>query len=797
MKELHTFGDLVHENKIVIPKIQRDYVQGSNAQQEKRDEFLNVLLEHLSSSTEYHLDFIYGTSSVAQGEFLPLDGQQRLTTIFLIHWVLSQRAGKHDLEGDDYFSYQTRRSSELFCQKLIKERIDFNSLKDGQTISAYIKKEAAWYLKQWDTDPTIQAMLEMIDATDSALMDYEESWSEMCENTLSLLKFDCLNIKDFHLSDSLYVKMNERGKQLTSFENWKARFIKFLADNYSASLYDSVQPDRSNYAGIKDYFVQSIEHQWSDVFWTYAIEEWRNLDEEKKKEEPYPVIDWYFERYVEYIHELHFYLKNPKIGGEDVKTSDFTNKFSQQCSTYSDIHYLSMLFQSLDVFVNIKKENESIEAFFKSIFYHGKDPQSGKVRLFLDKIPEDIFKYCISNRRENCNVTIQILLYSIIRYCNKNKCYKVTPEMVRYIRVMRNLIDSVRQFLTKDLSYNSNIRLNDIPNYEKTINHLCSARDVDKLLASCPAGLGNIEHEIAKIKLRASCPDGNFDALEDNSLFHGNLSIAKSIIESKMPYNILLSAICDFNNLPDIKKVQLLISLGYRGKYVGWSSYQTRYYYGCSEKGWELVFMHNSGKEVEEAFKEYVKEYAKHNDIQSILNDHANDSEYIRYVLKYDDFLKSAGNLYYFAGYHYDEDNDLRIISLGRASSKPLSGYNCEPFSDIVVKRLKTADKTMPISSWGFGSIRGGIHCDSVNLKLKSYTDHWQISVDFPESDIDGQISLEQVFDKFGNSYSLSWAENKSFLKLPLIEGKDLVETAEIFLGKLLQYFGKNYRFKS
>ena len=59
MKDLHTFGELIQGNKIVIPKIQRDYVQGSNAQQEKRDEFLAVLLDHLVSGKEYHLDFIF------------------------------------------------------------------------------------------------------------------------------------------------------------------------------------------------------------------------------------------------------------------------------------------------------------------------------------------------------------------------------------------------------------------------------------------------------------------------------------------------------------------------------------------------------------------------------------------------------------------------------------------------------------------------------------------------------------------------------------------------------------------
>lgn len=787
MKELHTFGDLVRENKIVIPKIQRDYVQGSNAQKEKRDEFLEVLLEHLAEGTEYHLDFIYGTGDVDWGEFLPLDGQQRLTTIFLIHWVLSQRAGINDIDIEDYFSYQTRRSSELFCKKLIIERIDFGSFDEGQTISEYIRKEAAWYLKQWDTDPTIQAMLEMIDAIDSAIMNYKNVWPKMCENTLSLLKFDCLNMKDFHLSDSLYVKMNERGKQLTSFENWKARFIKFLAENYSSDNYGFVEEDRSNYTGIKDYFVQSIEHQWNDVFWTYAIGEWRNLDEDKRKDEPYPVIDWYFEHFIEYMHEIHFYLKNPKVMGENVKTSDYTNKFSQQCSTYNNKDYISLLFRSLDVFVNIKKENNgSIDTFFNSIFYHGSTPVAGKVRLFSKEIPADLFKYCISNKREERLVSIQILLYSIIKYCQENKCYKATPELIRYVRVMRNLIDSVRQFTANDLSYRSNIRLNEISTYEKTIEHLCSAKDVDPLLDGCPAGLGNVTHEIAKKELRTKCSGGEIDAIEDNSLFHGNLSVVKTIIDdTDITYDNVINAITEFKKLSDLDKIRLLISLGYRGIEIGWCSYHKRYYYGCSERGWELIFMRNSGKDVVSSFKNYVLEYAKESNIQSILKNHEKDSEYIRYVQKYDDFLNSAGGLFYFAGCQYDNIQDLRIISLKRASSRPLSGYNCEPFAHTVVKLLKSDHKTMNISSWGYGSERGSIHCDSINLKLKSYTDHWRILID--NINLPEKMTLQQVFDKFGSSYSLAWSEDHSFLSLPMLADKDLVETGIDFIKDLMQ----------
>lgn len=226
------------------------------------------------------------------------------------------------------------------------------------SISGYIKKESAWYLKQWETDPTIQAMLDMIDAVDTAINvpEYNSLWDSMCKNTITLLKFDCLNMKDYHLSDSLYVKMNERGKQLTTFENWKARFIKFLADQFNGDKYQYAEDDRKNYSDIKEYFVQSIEHQWSDIFWSYALDSWQKMDEKQREEKPYPVIDEYFERYIEYIHELHFYLKNPKINGSDVKTSDFTNKFSQQTATYSDISYLSLLFRSLDVLITSGKQ---------------------------------------------------------------------------------------------------------------------------------------------------------------------------------------------------------------------------------------------------------------------------------------------------------------------------------------------------------------------------------------------------------------------------------------------------------
>jgi hypothetical protein len=43
-----------------------------------------------------NLDFIYGSmESHRPSDFLPLDGQQRLTTLFLLHWYMAWRDGQH------------------------------------------------------------------------------------------------------------------------------------------------------------------------------------------------------------------------------------------------------------------------------------------------------------------------------------------------------------------------------------------------------------------------------------------------------------------------------------------------------------------------------------------------------------------------------------------------------------------------------------------------------------------------------------------------------------------------------
>ena len=110
---------------IEIPIIQRDYAQGRKTKsvQRIRERFLNVLYDALTEKTDpVQLDFIYG--SVVDKKFIPLDGQQRLTTLFLLHWYIAKH---EDIDQSEYpllnnFTYKTRFSSEHFCEKLVDRK---------------------------------------------------------------------------------------------------------------------------------------------------------------------------------------------------------------------------------------------------------------------------------------------------------------------------------------------------------------------------------------------------------------------------------------------------------------------------------------------------------------------------------------------------------------------------------------------------------------------------------------------------------------------------------------------------
>ena len=249
---MKTYKDFIANYIIRIPELQRDYVQGSGKdpkKAKKRDRFIKSLLKALKEGSQIDLDFIYGSSNTSiikkrrEGEnsqnsnsavsedilktyFVPIDGQQRLTTLALLGWILSRMSGydkKEDFNGVREMVYSVRTSTETFVMHLL--RCPMPDLdKDAPKISTWLKTVPDWFAKSWETDPSIAAMLDILDVLHEKLTEDSASIPEMARNFFEepLINFEDLDMEEYNLTEDLYVKMNARGKHLTDFENWKA-----------------------------------------------------------------------------------------------------------------------------------------------------------------------------------------------------------------------------------------------------------------------------------------------------------------------------------------------------------------------------------------------------------------------------------------------------------------------------------------------------------------------------------------------------------------------------------------------
>jgi len=335
--KVFTFWELLENYHIFIPIIQRDYAQGRNDKdvQHVRNEFLRVLFKTLHTGEHIELDFIYGTVNEAK-HFAPLDGQQRLTTLFLIHWYFAVKEGKLDENQDAFhhFSYETRISSKLFCKFLVK-LTGLDLTKDS--ISEQIYNEPDFYYG-WAYDPTVSSMLTMIDTIHTYSKDYD-----LPNELFDILKvnapitFQFIDLDSFQLEDTLYIKMNARGKPLTQFENFKARFQQYL--------------DGLDKVDGKEILFKT-DTKWSDFFWKHQKEN-------------------YDESFLQFFYSLLYnqlachqqnrnYLLAAINGGEVIRFDDLVNLSIKNEQWVKDIEVtLDMLsegkLENLDSVIDIKR----------------------------------------------------------------------------------------------------------------------------------------------------------------------------------------------------------------------------------------------------------------------------------------------------------------------------------------------------------------------------------------------------------------------------------------------------------
>jgi hypothetical protein len=267
--------------RVEIPIIQRDYAQGRETAEDVRSGLLEAMFEaldrdHGDKALPLDLDFVYGSITKTKEDdeevvaFAPLDGQQRLTTLFLLHWFSAWKDGVGDKFRKAYrhgggarFAYLVRPSSTEFFDTL-SDFFPDPTVVGEDSLSRFLE-EQPWFFLYWKQDPTIQSALVMLDAIQERFRGGTELYAKLTDEQSPRITFQFLNLQQFGLSDDLYIKMNARGKPLTAFENFKAKLEQKLASDFK----DWKEGGDAGEIPVKDYFSHRIETRWADLFWGF------------------------------------------------------------------------------------------------------------------------------------------------------------------------------------------------------------------------------------------------------------------------------------------------------------------------------------------------------------------------------------------------------------------------------------------------------------------------------------------------------------------------------------------------
>ncbi|HED6602833.1 TPA: DUF262 domain-containing protein [Campylobacter coli] len=609
LKNITNFKELIEEYQIKIPIIQRDYAQGRIEASIIRDKFLDNILVHLNNNKEMCLDFIYG--SVKNDVFLPLDGQQRLTTIFLLYWYSGKKEDK-EIDFLKKFTYETRASSREFCQKLIQE--EFNTFEDSGKLSEKIKN-SSWFLYFWDNDPTIKSMLAMIDDI------HKKFNNEEFFDKLELLKFHFIKLENFNLDDDLYIKMNARGKKLTDFEIFKAEFEKFLISN-KKNLF-------------KEYFIKNIDGEWTDLFWRLGFKNKHYL------------IDDAFMNFFYFISEM-LHVKNK----EKTTVIDFEN-MKKNISKLIENVYLND--ENIDFFFKAIKYLENIANFNKENL--SDNFEKNKLALF-DKYPDLLIKVINNDKGNLINLQQKILLFIIISNFVENEGNINVVNLLDKLRIVRNLTQRIRALKQGKIDYTATL------SYEKlyyilNLSLVNAKENIYTYLINNEVKLTNtdiskdsLDQEVYKAKYIQN--DNNLKCtiqqLEDYKYICGDLSFF--LFEDKELLKFASDNITKIFTSKTHLIIRSLLTIEDYAKYIGFAGSGSKYYFGVDNK-WEILLTKNNQNDMED-YTDYLglfyQFFKKYKSIKDEFLDYDSNKILEQLIL---DYLNNKGNINYTSWVYY------------------------------------------------------------------------------------------------------------------------------------------------
>ena len=238
LQELLTSED---NEKIVIPDLQRDYCWGTTGT--LVDDFIASLIGNFKNhpSEELLMGLIYGYYEEERPYLQLCDGQQRLTTLYILVGLICRLTGdnkfqdllisKFELKEDDReprLLYAIRDSSLYFMSDLVCNY--FISQESSDCVPSEFIKKQVWWFSEYNTDPTIISLLTALDKMKSVLTSAfltkenrldKESIVNFGSYIISKLKFIYTDMETRREGEETFVIINTTGEPLSATENLK------------------------------------------------------------------------------------------------------------------------------------------------------------------------------------------------------------------------------------------------------------------------------------------------------------------------------------------------------------------------------------------------------------------------------------------------------------------------------------------------------------------------------------------------------------------------------------------------
>ncbi|QTR48274.1 DUF262 domain-containing protein [Thiothrix litoralis] len=782
------FCELIEKYTITIPMIQRDYAQGrkSAAEGNIRRELLSDVDKNIN--TGLHLDFIYGSVDEKLLIFTPLDGQQRLTTLFLLHWYVAARNNYlNDNEKNRLtkFRYETRISSTDFIAALVDSIGSITVENTSKKNLSEKIKDCTWFFSSWEHDPTVSAMLVILDAI-------HEKFCGKIDSLVNInkLTFDFINLDDFKLTDDLYIKMNARGVPLTPFENFKSKFEKLLL---SDKLKKETFEENPKKYFLKDYFSNKIETDWVENLWEY-------VEEKEICDLKYLTIDKSFMRFFWYITEMLYFKSGNFLKSNSGKLKIHNFKYDHDGDPDIDYAVVDEVYDgnlgNIHYLFKILNKIKIIKSLIDGVLSY--EHQEGKVSLFTKNF--DLLAKVMKTEKgtERIDHQSKLILFAIINYVYHDFDEKKLGDdhLHDLVRVVRNLLVRVRK--QSGISFFSDLNDEKMYNCINVMRSLTCDGNVYRILENEPhenflinnEQLYSIHSEIKKAKLITQYPELReaIFKLEDHLEVKGAIHNFMPEIEESFSSEFIVTfqkRVKAFNEIWSQNCSRIVRGFLVVSNYSTWAGGSSNlgglWFFGI-KNNWNVILAKNTNNENKDFLVKYLSECCKNNlSLDDLINNYINscdregELEWKYYFIKYS-WMTCAGGRYknIFA---WKNKYGFRVQDFSgiRSSAEHVNPY-ARTVKSIVNKHI---DESKTFSS---GNEENPLCLKEDDIKLFCEENGWRVEItDIPTHNNTCFIDCWLIT----NLPNIQIEAGKAWLKPT--EKMDMIEVAVAFICELYQ----------